>query len=102
MNLGFFQKSTLRNDLSHLASGIISSYYTSIIDDFHSHLDVAWNGNDPRLVLQPGFRSASGALAPVTFTGALLMAPAPHRPVLDRLNRRRVLPDQMPKQPPHL
>src|SRR6188508_3170654 len=54
------------------------------------------------LVLQPGLTSATGALAPVTFTGALLMAPAPHRPVLNRFNRRRPLPHQVPEQPPHL
>jgi hypothetical protein len=54
------------------------------------------------LVLQPGFTSASGALAPVAFASALLMPPSPDGPVLDRLNRRRSLPHQMPEQPPHL
>jgi hypothetical protein len=53
-------------------------------------------------LLQPGFTSALGALAPVAFTRALLMAPAPYGPVPDRLNRRRPLPDQMPEQAPHL
>src|SRR4051794_30649506 len=54
------------------------------------------------LVLQPGFwvGSVPGALAPVAFAGALLVPPAPGRPVLDRLDRRRSLPDQMPQQPP--
>ena len=54
------------------------------------------------LILQPGFTSASGALAPVAFASALLMAPAPHRPVLHGLKRWRPLPHQMPKQPAHL
>jgi len=54
------------------------------------------------LVLQPGFTSAAGALAPVAFARPLLMAPTPHGPMLHRLNRRRSLPHQMPEQPPHL
>jgi len=56
---------------------------------------------DP-LVLQPGFTAASGAFAPVTFSRPLLMASAPHRPVLHGFNRRRALPDQMPEQAAHL
>ena len=55
----------------------------------------------PGLVLQPGFTSSPGALAPVAFAGALLVPPAPGRPVLNRLDRRRSLPDQTPQQPPH-
>ncbi len=54
------------------------------------------------LILQPGLASASGAFAPVAFARPLLMAPTPHRPVLDRINRRRSLPHQMPEQPSHL
>jgi hypothetical protein len=50
------------------------------------------------LVLQPGFRWAPGALAPVTVAGALLMPPTPGRPVRNRLKRRRPLPDQVPEQ----
>ena len=64
-----------------------------------------WHSDRHRLdglVLQPGFTSAPGALAPVAFAGALLVAPAPGRPVLDRLDGRRALPDQMPQQSPHL
>jgi hypothetical protein len=54
-----------------------------------------------KLVLQPGFTSAAGALAPVTLAGTLLMPPSPDGPVLDRLNRRRLLPHEMPEQPSH-
>ena len=54
------------------------------------------------LVLQPGFTSAAGAFAPVTFSCPLLVAPTPQRPVLDGLKRRRPLPHQVPEQPSHL
>ena len=54
------------------------------------------------LALQSGFALASGSLAPVAVTGPLLMPPTPRRPVLDCLDRRLLIPHQMPEQPSHL
>src|SRR3954451_20550840 len=56
----------------------------------------------PPLILQPGLRSVSGALAPVAFSRPLLMPPTPDGPVLDGFNRRRSLPHQVPEQASHL